>query len=282
MLDAQGNRIPSYNQETINNFTKVFTGWTFCSNPQAVRTGSPDLVNYRDPMVVNPANHDTTQKTLLNYPGATPVIPAGQTPEEDLDAALNNIFYHPNVAPFISKLLIQQLVTSNPTPAYVGRVAAVFNDNGRGDRGDLKAVVRAILLDPEARGNIKTDPDYGKLREPVLFVTNVLRPFNPTANNNITVPASCNGQSDGVINGITQTFDQDVFNPPTVFNYYPMDYIIPNTPLAGPEFGIFSTGTALKRPNFVNQMAPPNSTGTTGILSRHRARLASNSVRDAD
>ena len=266
ILNSQGNPIPSYNQEIINNFTKVFTGWTYCN--QTCQYSQPGLVNYRDPMIVNPANHDMSSKTLLNYPGATPVIPAGQTPDQDLDAALNNIFYHPNVAPFISKLLIQQLVTSNPTPAYVGRVAAVFNNNGRNDRGDLKAVVRAILLDPEARGNIKTDPDYGKLREPVLFVTNVLRPFNPMANNNTTIPASCNGQSDGAINAITQPLDQDVFNAPSVFNYYPMDYVIPQTPLSGPEFGIFSTGTALKRPNFVNQLAPAGSTSTTaGILA---------------
>lgn len=265
VLDGQGNRIPTYNQETIVNFTKVFTGWTYCS--QTCNGAEPGIVNFRDPMVPIPANHDTTQKILLNYPGATPLIPAGQTPENDLDAALDNIAEHPNVPPFISKLLIQQLVTSNPTPAYVGRVSAVFRNNGQNVRGDLKAVIRAILLDPEARGNLKTDPDYGKLREPVLFVTNVLRPFNPTANNNITVPGSCNGLSDGVINPITQTLDQDVFNPPSVFNYYPMDYIIPQTPLSGPEFGIFSTGTALKRPNFVNQMAPPNSTGAPGILA---------------
>ena len=264
-LDGQGNPIPSYNQETINNFTKVFTGWTYCN--QGCQFSQPGMINYRDAMIVNPSNHDTTSKTLLNYPGAIPVLPAGQSPDQDLDAALNNIFYHPNVPPFISKLLIQQLVTSNPTPAYVGRIAAVFENNGRGDRGDLRAVVRAILLDPEARGNIKTDPDYGKLREPVLFVTNVLRPFNPTSNINISIPADCNGLSDGAINGITQPLDQDVFNPPSVFNYYPMDYVIPNTPLSGPEFGIFSTGTALKRPNFANQMAPANSTGNTGILA---------------
>jgi uncharacterized protein (DUF1800 family) len=265
ILDSQGNRIPTYNQETIVNFAKVFTGWTYCN--QTCNGSEQGIVNYRDPMVVNPNNHDATQKNVFNYPGADPIIPAGQTPEQDLQAALSNIFRHPNVAPFVSKSLIRQLVTSNPTPAYVGRISAVFNDNGRGVRGDLKSVIRAILLDPEARGNLKTDPDYGKLREPVLFVTSVLRPFGPAANNNITVPAACNGQSDGVINGITQSLDQDVFNPPNVFNYYPMDYTIPNTPLSGPEFGIFSTGTALKRPNFVNQMAPANSTGTTGILA---------------
>jgi hypothetical protein len=217
-------------------------------------------------MLVNPANHDTTQKTLLNYPGSTPVVAAGQTPNQDLQDALNNIFYHPNVAPFISKLLIQQLVTSNPTPAYVGRVAAVFNNDGANNRGNLKAVVRAILLDPEARGNLKTDPNYGKLREPVLFISNVLRPFNPQAQANAQVSFGCNGQSDGVINGVSLILDQDAFNPPTVFNYYPMDYIIPNTPLNGPEFGIFSTGTALKRPNFVNTFVQPqNFTAAGGI-----------------
>jgi hypothetical protein len=252
-LNAQGNRIPSYDQDLVNSFTKVFTGWTFCG--QGCPNSQPGIVNYRDPMVVNPVNHDTTQKNILNYPGAVSIIPAGQSPQQDFEDALNNIFYHPNVAPFVSKLLIQQLVTSNPTPAYVGRVAAVFNNNGSGVRGDMKALIRAILLDPEARGNIKTDPDFGKLREPVLFVTNILRPFNPTANTN--APAACGGRSDGVLNIVTLPLDQDVWNPPTVFNYYPMDYIIPNANLAGPEFGIFSTGTALKRPNFVNQMLPP-------------------------
>lgn len=265
VLDGMGNHVPTYDQNTIVNFTKVFTGWSYCNvgcdNSQA------GLVNYRDPMVINPANHDTTSKTLFNYPGSTPIIPAGQTPDQDLNAALDNIFYHPNVPPFISKLLIQQLVTSNPTPAYVGRVSAVFANDGTGSRGNLKAVIRAILLDPEARGNLKTDPDYGKLREPVLYATNVIRPFNPTANNNISIPAACNGLSDGVLNDSTQPLNQDVFNSPTVFNYFPMTYVIPGTPLAGPEFSIFSTGTSLKRPNFINQMAPPNSTGSTGILA---------------
>lgn len=265
MLDNGGNRIPTYNQETIVNFAKVFTGWSYCN--QTCGNSQPGIVNFRDPMIVTGANHDFSSKTLLNYPGATPVVPAGLDPKDDLDAALDNIFYHPNTAPFISKLLIQQMVTSNPTPAYVGRVSAVFRDNGLGVRGDLKAVVRAILLDPEARGNVKTDPNYGHLREPVLYLTSVLRPFNPTANNNISVPASCNGLSDGAINTLTQPLDQDVWNPPTVFNYYSMDYIIPNTPLAGPEFQIFSTGTALKRPNAIGQFAPSNSAASGGILA---------------
>jgi hypothetical protein len=143
-------------------------------------------------------------------------------------------------------------------------VAAVFNNNGSGIRGDMKALIRAILLDPEARGNYKTDPDYGHLREPVLFLTNVLRPFNPQSQ--AGAPAVCNGQSDGVLNWLgTLPLDQEVFLPPSVFNYYPMDNLIAGTNLSGPEFGIFSTGTALKRPNLVNLLAPPNSALAGGI-----------------
>jgi uncharacterized protein (DUF1800 family) len=244
-LDGQGNRIPTYDQNTINNFTKVFTGWNFCNN--GCTSSVPGLLNYIDPMIVDPALHDTTQKSLLNYPGAIPTIPAGLTPDEDLNLALDNIFYHPNVAPFISKALIQQLITSNPSPAYIERVATVFENNGQGVRGDLRAVVTAILLDPEARGDIKTDPDYGKLREPILYVTSFLRPFDPKAINRTLI-------SDGVINVITQPLDQDVLNPPSVFNYFPPDYLVPNTNVVGPEYAILTTGTALKRPNFINQM----------------------------
>ncbi|HEX8368853.1 MAG TPA: DUF1800 family protein [Pyrinomonadaceae bacterium] len=266
-LDGSGNPLPSYDQSTVNGFTKVFTGWTFCEVTGAqCPNRTLNAVNFIDPMiVVNPANHDPSSKQVLSYPGSSSIIPAGQAPELDMKQALDNIFYHPNVAPFVSKMLIQQLVTSNPTPAYVGRVAGVFNNNGSGIRGDLKAVIRAILLDPEARGNVKTDPDYGHLREPVLYVTNFLRPFNPAAQANPVAAENCAGLSDGMINNVTLTLDQDVYNPPSVFNYYPMDYVIPNTPLAGPEFGIFSTGTALKRPNFVHQMIGPGAGGATGI-----------------
>ncbi len=249
-VDSNGVPVPTYSQNEVNGFTKVFTGWTFCDVGCA--NSLPGIKNYVDPLVLIPANHDTTQKQLLTYPGSVPFIPGGLTAEQDFELALDNVFYHPNVGPFIGKLLIQQMVTSNPTPAYVRRVASVFNDNGSGVRGDMSAVVRAILTDPEARGNFKTDPDYGHLREPVLYVTNILRNLNPAAQPGS--PIACKGQSDGVINGKTLILDQDVFNPPSVFNYYPMDYVLQNTNLAAPEFGIFSTGTALKRPNFVNSM----------------------------
>jgi len=242
--DAQENPIPTYDQNTVNNFTKVFTGWTLCN------TGCPNSTlgapNYKDPMILNQANHDITAKTLLAYPNAvSPTIAANTNGSTEINQALDNIFNHPNVAPFVSRILIQQMVTSDPTPAFVGRVAAVFNNNGSNVRGDLKAVVRAILLDPEARGNQKTDPNYGKLREPVQLATNLLRQFNVRS-------ADGAAESDGYVNPQVATMGQNAFNSPTVFNYYSPDYTVPGTALNGPEFGILTTGTAVARANFVN------------------------------
>ncbi|MFL6211596.1 MAG: DUF1800 family protein [Pyrinomonadaceae bacterium] len=247
ILDAQGNRVPTYDQTTITEFARVFTGW----NLAPLNPPQSGVANYISPMVVaNENNHDRNAKTLLQYSGAISSLPANQTSAQDLNAALNNIFNHPNVGPFIGRQLIQQLVTSNPSPAYVGRVAAAFNNNGLGVRGDMQAVIRAIVLDPEARGDAKTDPNYGHLREPVQFVGNMLRAFNATAFNNTAV------NSDGVISsrdnlGFT-SMDQNLFLPPTVFSYFPADYNVPGTALTGPEFGILSATTALKRANYAN------------------------------
>lgn len=244
MLDGNGNPIPTYDQDDVNEFTKVFTGWSFCNTTCA--NSAPGIVNYKDPMILNQNNHNITAKTLLDYPNAVNRnIAANLNGNTEIELALDNIFHHPNVGPFVSKLLIQHLVTSDPTPAYVGRVAAVFNDNGLGVRGDLKAVVRAILLDPEARGDVKTDPNYGKLREPVQYVTNVLKTFNAKAVDLVQ-------QSDGVLTNYTNSLAQNPFNSPTVFNYYSPDYIIPGTALLGPEFGIMTTGTAVARANVMN------------------------------
>src|SRR5439155_25498101 len=120
------------------------------------------------------SNHDKSAKSLLS--GMT--LPAGQSIQFDLTGAVHNVFMHHNVGPFIGKQLIQKLVTSDPTPQYVRRVAAVFDNNGQGVRGDMKAVVKAILTDPEARGAVKLDPMYGKLRETVLSMAIVARTLN--------------------------------------------------------------------------------------------------------
>lgn len=268
-LDGNGQPIPTYDQVGVNNFTKVLTGWNFCNN--GCPNSAPGVVNYIDPIIINAGRttpganqHDLTAKTLLAYPGSTTTNIAACTGTCDdsiasintyatnsLEQTLDNIFYHPNVGPFVSKILIQHLVTSDPTPAYVGRVTAVFNDNGAGVRGDLKSVIRAILIDPEARGDVKTDPNFGKLREPVQLMTNVARTFNVTN-------AAGTGPSDGVFysptNNLMTTMAQTAFYSPTVFNYYSPDYVIPGTTLLGPEFALMTTGTAIARANFANTM----------------------------
>ncbi len=250
--DGLGNPLPTYDQETVNNFTEIFTGWQLCEqNPPTCMNNPPNpafgtIPNLIDPMILNPGLHNTTSKTLLNYSGALNVnIPAGQAGTVDLEQALDNIYRHPNVGPFIGKLLIQHHVTSDPTPAYVSRVAAVFNNDGQGNRGNLKAVIRAVLLDPEARGDVKTDPNYGKLREPVQLITNVLRNFGVRSANGLTT-------SDGVLNFHSTPMSQNVYQSPSVFNYYPADYIVPGTSVHGPEFGILNTGTSISRINFMN------------------------------
>ncbi len=255
-LDGQGNPIPTYDQDDVNNFTKVFTGWRDCNVLASCPNSVPGSPNYKDPMMLVPNNHDLTAKTLLTYPGSTTTNIAACTgcnaaaittyANNSLNQALDNIYNHPNVAPFVSKYLIQQMVTSDPTPAYVGRVAAVFNAN-RTSPTQMKEVVKAILLDPEARGNAKTDPTYGKLREPVQLMTNLFRQVGVT-------DAAGTGSSDGDINRFSSAMAQNVFNAPTVFNFYPPNYIVPGTSLLGPEFAIFNTGTAIGRANFGNSM----------------------------
>ncbi|HYO64386.1 MAG TPA: DUF1800 family protein, partial [Pyrinomonadaceae bacterium] len=153
--DARGNVVPAYTQEAVENFARVLTGWTYAPLPGA-QPQAHNPPNFNAPMVVgSEANHDTGAKTLLNYPGATNVnLPAGQTAEKDFNDAIENVFRHPNVGPFVARYLIQNLVTSNPTPAYVARVAAAFNNDCAGlypegcanVRGSMKATVRAILL----------------------------------------------------------------------------------------------------------------------------------------
>ena len=270
-LDGQGNPIDTYDQEKVNNFTKVFTGWRDCRTLNASCPNTlPGIPNYKDPMEFVPGNHDLTAKTLFNYPGAPfPTIAACNGcnnaaittyANNSLDQTLDNIFNHPNVGPFVSKLLIQHLVTSDPTPAYVSRVASVFNNNGQGVRGDMRSVIRAILLDPEARGDVKTDPNYGKLREPVQLMTNSLKAMNVKS-------FDLTQNSDGAVHTLSTGMAQNVYNSPTVFNYYSPDYVIPGTTLLGPEFGIMTTGSAIARANYANTMV---FTGLTNVNQRDR------------
>lgn len=251
--DAIGRPTPAYDEETIEGFSHAFTGWTYPTRPG----NTPQVLNpayYVGPMVAVASNHDTGTKKLLD--GV--VLPAQQTPEKDLNDAINNVFNHPNVGTFIGKQLIQHLVTSNPSPAYVSRVTDAFNDNGQGVRGDMKAVTRAILLDAEARGDAKTDPRYGKLREPVKFIAGILRALD--------------GKSDGVfLRAQSAAMGQDVYQAPSVFNFYPPAYPLPGTSLVSPVSAIHTAATALGRANFVytllytNDGIAPDTTVTGAI-----------------
>lgn len=253
-LDAGGVPIPTYGQDEVNNFARVFTGWRLDPARQ-LPTGT---LNYLDPMTPNEINHDTGPKTLLN--GV--VLPGGQNTTKDTSDAIDNIVNDPSIGPYISRLLIQHLVTSNPSPAYVARVATVFNGDGIGRKGDLKAVVRAILLDQEARGDVKTDPGYGRLRHPAQLITNVLRAFGARSRDLST-------ESDGVLNTQSANMGMDVFRPPSVFSYFsPFNGVPGGGGLRGPEFGLLSTSTALIRANFINTMLAPNSnTATAGGIN---------------
>ncbi len=274
-LDAQGAPIPSYSQTTVNEFTRVFTGWNWAA-PIA-----PGITNFRDPMVPRGGtNHDfATSKTLLNGT-VVPACAQGQTnaacAQADMTAALDNIFQHPNVGPFIGMQMIQHLVTSNPSPPYVERVARVFNNdcdalypqNCSNVRGNMRAVVQAVLLDPEARGDVKTDFNFGKLREPAQYLNNIMRANNVKSFDKTST-------SDGVLGSrstldFAGTLDQAIFLPPTVFSYYQPGYEIPGLKKLGPAFGILSTSTTLRRANNVNTLVYTGVAPTTTSTDRPR------------
>jgi uncharacterized protein (DUF1800 family) len=236
VLGSDNQPVPTYSQDVILGFSSLFTGWTYPPRPGA-STKWTNPINYQGTMVSFPNHHETGTKLLLD--GV--VAPAGQTPEQDLKLALDTVFNHPNVGPFIGKELIQHLVTSNPSPGYVSRVAAVFANNGQGVRGDLAAVVRAILSDVEARGDAPSSADEGHLREPALFITSVLRGLG--------------GKSDGVfLRSQAGAMGQPIFTAPTVFNFYPPSYQLPGTSALAPEFFIDDAATILARANFLNTL----------------------------
>ncbi len=247
--DGAGNLLPTYTQAQVQAFARAFTGWTYVPGPGQPPAAFPVYAGRMDlPMGAVEERHDTSAKALLN--GAT--LPAGQTAQGDVDGALDNIFAHPNLPPFISRQLIQYLVTSRPSPAYVARVAAVFVDNGKGVRGDMKAIVRAILLDPEARaGDTDPEADGGHLREPLLYGASVLRAigFTPApADPSVPWPYT-------LLLWQANTMGQFPMNAPSVFGFFPPGYIIPQTSLNAPEFGIENTASVAARMSFADLVA---------------------------
>jgi uncharacterized protein (DUF1800 family) len=253
--DGNGNPIPTYPQDVITAFARVFTGWDLDAQI------APGFPNYRDPMIVvsNGSRHDTNPKTLLDN------ITINDGAASELSEALSNIFNHrgPNgqggIGPFIGKQLIQKLVTSNPSPGYVQRVTNAFNSGsytgpggtqfGSTGPGDMQAVVAAILLDDEAR-TAPNDAVSGRFREPVLFITNTLRALGGFTTDFVLGDQFLPGGTSNV------KMDQDVFRPPTVFSYFPPDNQLPGgSGLLAPEFAIQSTSTALAHINLMYDFA---------------------------
>jgi uncharacterized protein (DUF1800 family) len=256
-LDGNGNPIPNYTEAQVQAFARAYTGWTYATSTGGAPTKFPNgTANYFAPMAAVESEHDETAKTLLN--GTT--LPAGQTAEEDLNGALSNIFNHPNVGPFVCRQLIQHLVTSDPSPAYVSRIAAVFANNGSGVRGDMQAVIRAILEDTEARAG-DTDPTYdgGHLREPILWITNFFRAVGFTN----TDPNS----SYYSLSNYSNNLNQRPYRSGSVFNFFPPSYIIPQTTLNAPEFDLENTASAILRLSLADSMVNNKITSFTVDLS---------------
>ena len=239
-LSATGFPIATYGQDAILGTAAVLTGWTYAQPGVETPVFRPTTRDWRDPMINIATRHQLGPKTILN--GV--VVPGDQTAGEDLRMTLDTIFNHPNVGPFICRHLIQRLVTSNPTPGYVYRVASVFNDNGQGVRGDLKAVVRAILMDYDARVGFVTAQGAGHLREPVVRVTNLMRAFNGIS------PSGKYSLRNAYAN-----LAEEAMHSPTVFNFFSPDYAAPGTiaaaGLKSPEFEITTDTTVISTTNYL-------------------------------
>lgn len=241
--DGSGVPVPTYTQNDVMALGRSLTGWTYPTQPgQALVKHNPSY--YGGPMVAFESNHDAGAKTFLGQS-----VAAGQSAGQELDNVLTIIFNHPNLPPFVATQLIEKLVTSNPSPAYVQRVAQAFisgkfNSYGSGQRGDMQAVAAAILLDPEARrGDSSTTAVAidGKLREPIVMEVSVARAFGATTDGSGFTSWSGN-------------MAQSLFNSGSVFNFFPPSSLIPQTTLNGPEFAIFNTNTSLARVNFINSI----------------------------
>lgn len=270
----------TYANADVRAYAYALTGWTYPAGGKANWGCAPKGANcqfYDGEMAPLPALHDGTERALL----AGGKKPAGSTPAQALDAVLDSLMAHPNMPPFIGRQLIQALVRSNPSPAYVGRVATAFQSGrftsdgqsfGAGRPGDLAATVAAVLLDTEARGDAAPGAGGGRLREPVLMMTGVLRALN--------------GQTDGDALGWWwgETLRQHVFRSPSVFNFYPPDYPVPGTQLTGGAFGIHNANTALERLNYLTYLLDwggsdavagvPSATGTKVALDAFDADAA--------
>jgi uncharacterized protein (DUF1800 family) len=256
-LDSSGNPIPVYSETQVQAFARAYTGWTYATSTGAGPNKFPNnTANYDSPMAAVESAHDTTSKILLNGT----VLPAGQSAEQDLSGALANIFAHPNVGPFVCRQLIQHLVTSNPSPAYVERVSTIFANNGSGVRGDMQAVIRAILEDSEARaGDTSATFDGGHLREAMLYMTDVIRGLGFTSTSSVGDYSTLGNYSNAL--------GEKPYMSGSVFNFFPPDYVIPGTAANAPEFGQENTASAILRLTLANSLVNNKITNFTVDLS---------------
>jgi uncharacterized protein (DUF1800 family) len=287
MLDAAGQPIPTYDQAMISETAKVLTGWTYAGHAASLTNENlftdfyppvdvlkiypaplPDTHPWLVPMTAYEAFHDRTEKRIVSLQQVAPaqarptVIPAGQTAPQDLKILLDTLFNHPNVGPFLSRQLIQRLVTSNPSPGYVYRVAQKFADNGAGVRGDLGAVVRAILTDYEARSPaVLNNFGYGKIKEPLLRLSGFMRAFNVAAPNGRYMDSyfgegrfnSPQYNPSGMIANPGFLIGQQPLDARTVFNFFSSTYSPPGAMaaagLVAPELEITDSNYAIQVPN---------------------------------
>lgn len=228
------NPVPAYTQTQVEEFARVFTGWNFSAVPSWETNNLGFEGTFTQPMIPVEEFHDTGSKNLLN--GA--VAPAGLSTRQDMEFALDNIFQHNNVGVLISRHFIQQLVTSNPSGEYIERMTAVFNDNGGGVRGDLGALVKAVLLDPEAREGHLTNPDFGKIKEPVVRLAHVWRALDAVPG---TESLGVHNTSDFTLHRIDEMSSQAVMSSPSVFNFFkPDSTVVTGGVLKSPELEIMT------------------------------------------
>ncbi|MCP3099507.1 DUF1800 domain-containing protein [Myxococcus sp. K15C18031901] len=258
-LDGLGHKVPVYTEAQVQAFAHTLSGWTYAGAtcPTRGRANPPD---YTAPMMDCDVNHDASSRELLRGFHTT----AGATARQHLTEALDNVFADPNLPPFLCKQLIQHLVTSNPSEAYVQAVVNTFKNNGNGVRGDLRAVVRKILQYDEARGPTAPSGDlarFGHLRSPALYVGAIVRGLDGTLDTSGTLDPGAK------LSGWSQSMGQLVPQPPSVFSYYP-----PNAPapggggLLGPEFAILDTATITARANITHDLLFTGGTANAGVL----------------
>ena len=269
-LDGSGRPIATYDNADVQGLARVFTGWSW-AGPDKSNTrfsgGTPDPDRDILPMQAYPQYHSTSSKSFLEV-----TIPANTPAEDSLKIALDRLFNHPNTGPFIARQLIQRFVTSNPSPAYVARVAGAFANNGRRVRGDMKAVIRAMLLDSEARSERSlSQAAWGKLREPVVRLASWARAFGATSvSGNFTIRNVADPSS---------ALGQNPLRSPSVFNFYRPGYVPPNTAIAAaglvaPEFQITGENSTAGYLNFMRNVVNAGVGSGTDVRSSYTQEVA--------